>query len=402
MSLRTLAGLSGLSAGFLSMVENGQRHLDRTGHINALAEALQIAPAELLGQPYPPADPATGTAHEAVPAIRLALMDAHPALQTGPPVTAMPTAVLAERVARANRLYHACKYGALARTLPDLLVDLHAALAAASPDRRPELLRVTAQAYYPACTLLLKSLSYTDLAFLAATRAADLTTELADPLYRALSGFFHAHVVMAAGSPDQAYAHAEGAADLIEGTLHHQPAGLWEATAGNRVASLALLGELHLIRATALTQVVYRAGSDRSDQVHDHLCQARDLADRTGETRAWHLNFGPTNVGIHRVSLHTDLGAYGRAVHAAETLRTSITASPGRTAAFRTDLGRALAHQRGHHADAVGELLTAERTAPERVHASAAVRQTVSSLLAQPLPAHAARDLRGLAHRIGL
>jgi transcriptional regulator with XRE-family HTH domain len=292
MSLRTLAGLSGLSVGFLSMVENGRRHLDRTGHINALAEALQVAPAERLGQPYPPAGPASGAAHEVVPAIRLILMGAHP-MRGSAPAAVMPTSALAERVSRANRLYHACEYGTLAHALPDLLADLHAAVAAATPQQRPGLLRLTAQAYYPACTLLLKSLGYTDLAFLAVTRATDVTAELDDPLYRALSGFFHTHVLMAAGSPDQAYAHAEQAADLVETNLHDQTTG------GDR-APLALLGELHLIRATALTQQVHRAGNDRTNQVHSHLREAHTLAARTGETRAWHLNFGPTNVGIHQ------------------------------------------------------------------------------------------------------
>jgi hypothetical protein len=214
-------------------------------------------------------------------------MDAHP-LQGSRPAAVMPTPALAERVTRANQLYHACAYGTLARALPDLLADLHAAVAAASPRQRSGLLRLTAQAYYPACTLLLKSLGYTDLAFLAVTRAADVTAELDDPFYRALSGFFHTHVLMAAGSPDQAYAHAQHAADQVETNLHDQ------ATGRDR-APLALLGELHLIRATALTQQVHRAGSDRTDQVRAHLREAHALAARTGETRAWHLNFGPIN-----------------------------------------------------------------------------------------------------------
>jgi hypothetical protein len=375
------------------MVENGQRHLDRTGHINALAEALQVAPAELLGQPYPPAGPASGTAHEAIPAIRLALMGVHPTVEARTQAPVAPTPALAERVTQVNRLYHACEYGTLAQALPTLLGDLHAAFQTAPPDRRAALLRLTARAYHPACTLLLKSLGYTDLAFLAVTRAADLTAELDDPLYQGLSGFFHTHVLMAAGSPDQAYAHAQHAADLIEAHLHDQ---------ADRTASLALLGELHLIRATALTHHVHRPGSDRAGEVRSHLREAHVLAERTGDTRAWHLNFGPTNVGIHQVSLNTDLGLYGPAIHAGQALRTRITAPPGRTAAFHADLGRALAHQRGRHGEAVGELVTAERVAPQRVHTDAAVRQTVSTLLDRQLPAHAARDLRGLAHRIGL
>ncbi|MGY3679125.1 helix-turn-helix domain-containing protein [Streptomyces sp. TE33382] len=52
MSLRNLAGLAGVSVGYLSMVENGHRLLDRSSHITAFAEALQIAPSELTGQPF--------------------------------------------------------------------------------------------------------------------------------------------------------------------------------------------------------------------------------------------------------------------------------------------------------------------------------------------------------------
>ncbi|MDQ1289762.1 MAG: hypothetical protein QG622_3328 [Actinomycetota bacterium] len=400
MSLRTLSGLSGLSAGFLSMIENGQRHLERTSHVNALAQALRIAPAELLGQPFPPVDPTTGTAHEAVPAIRLALMAPLPTV-AGPPAATTPLPVLTLRVRQANRLYHACDYTTLAHTLPGLLADLHAALEAAAPDQRPELLRLTVQAYHPACTLLLKTLGYTDLAFLSTIRAADLTTELDDPLDRALSGFFHTHVLMAAGNPDLAYSHAEGAADLVLESLR-RPSSDRNRTVGGEREPLALLGELHLIRASALAQDLHRAGGHRADQVREHLEQAWALAARTGETRAWHLNFGPTNVMIHQVSLHTDLAAYDRALRAGQSLRTTITAPPGRIATFHSDLGRAMAHRRGHHAEAVGELLTAERAAPQRVRTNPAVRQAVATLLAQPLPVHVCRDLRGLAHRVGL
>lgn len=48
-----LADRSGLSASFLSMVENGQRELSRRDHVNALATALRVAPSELAPSTFP-------------------------------------------------------------------------------------------------------------------------------------------------------------------------------------------------------------------------------------------------------------------------------------------------------------------------------------------------------------
>lgn len=48
MTLETLAGLSGLSAAFLSRVENGHRELCRRSHITALAASLRVPPVDLV------------------------------------------------------------------------------------------------------------------------------------------------------------------------------------------------------------------------------------------------------------------------------------------------------------------------------------------------------------------
>ncbi|MFI0818582.1 helix-turn-helix domain-containing protein [Streptomyces sp. NPDC021098] len=390
LSLRTLAGLAGVSVGYLSMVENGRRLLDRSSLINAFAEALQISPSELTGQPLAPVDPRASEAHEAIPDLRLALMGLTLATPPDRRPPEIPVAVLAERVERASRLYHAAEYGTLAAKLPALLADLHAAAEAAEGVARHQLLKLLADAYHPGCALLLKNLGYTDLAYIAVTRAADAIAELDDPVYSALSGFFHTHVLMAVGSPTQALAQATAAANTLETNLTSPDAH-------------ALLGELHLISATCLTQDRERPGKTRTEEVRGHLAEAADLADRTGETRAWHLNFGPTNVGIHQVSLNTDLGLHGEAVQAKEGVHPeTLSEAPGRQAAFHADLGRSLTHLRGREAEAVAALLTAEQIAPQRIHTNVPVRNTVEFLADRQLPAHAARDLRGLAHRIGV
>ena len=47
LTLAVLADRSGLSVPFLSMVETGQRTLTRRDHVNALAAALEVTPAEI-------------------------------------------------------------------------------------------------------------------------------------------------------------------------------------------------------------------------------------------------------------------------------------------------------------------------------------------------------------------
>ena len=56
LTLAVLAELSGLSASFLSMVENGQRALSRRDHVNALAVALRVCPAEIAPSTLASAD----------------------------------------------------------------------------------------------------------------------------------------------------------------------------------------------------------------------------------------------------------------------------------------------------------------------------------------------------------
>jgi transcriptional regulator with XRE-family HTH domain len=47
-SQEVIAGLAGISSGYLSRLENGLRSLDRLSLIVALAHALEIPPTELI------------------------------------------------------------------------------------------------------------------------------------------------------------------------------------------------------------------------------------------------------------------------------------------------------------------------------------------------------------------
>jgi transcriptional regulator with XRE-family HTH domain len=51
-----LAGLAGLSYSYISMIECGRRKLTRRDHVNALAAALRVAPAEIVPSLSPGSD----------------------------------------------------------------------------------------------------------------------------------------------------------------------------------------------------------------------------------------------------------------------------------------------------------------------------------------------------------
>jgi transcriptional regulator with XRE-family HTH domain len=381
LSQRTLAGLAGLSQTYLCLLENGDRPLQRHDYLIALSEALSVSPAELLGQGMPH-DPAPSGAHAAIPALRLALMGV-PQMPTSPP----DLTILAERTALSTRLYHDCEYGQLAQLLPGLLGALTAASETATGDRHRELLRLQARVYHPACVLLCKVLGYTDLAWIAVDRAAAVAAELGYGLGEAVSGFYKTHVLIAAGALDAALETARVAEQQVAVQLHGPEA-------------FALYGELHLISATTLSTRPTDAAV--ASEVDAHLTAAAEAAERTGETHAHGLNFGPTNVGIHRVSTAVNLGQFGQAVRHAEAVRPFEINAPGRQAAYYSDLARALAHHRGMENDAVMALLRAETIAPQRIHANALLTETVGALAGRRLPEPTAQLVRKLATRVGL
>jgi transcriptional regulator with XRE-family HTH domain len=74
LTLEELAGLVGRSKAWLSMIENGQRPLDKRGDIAALASALEVSADALIGQPAPEIQPGRRTLN--LLPLRAVLLDA--------------------------------------------------------------------------------------------------------------------------------------------------------------------------------------------------------------------------------------------------------------------------------------------------------------------------------------
>jgi transcriptional regulator with XRE-family HTH domain len=109
MSQVELAGLADLSPSFISMVETGQRPLDRRSHIAGIASALRVSETDLVGGPHLTPDPLQSDPHMAIPALRVALQT--DTLSTPAVDRARPLADIVQEVrAQIEPMRRACDY----------------------------------------------------------------------------------------------------------------------------------------------------------------------------------------------------------------------------------------------------------------------------------------------------
>ena len=124
-SLQVVAGLAGMSKSHLSRIERGERS-PTLKEIRALADALQVAPGDLMSLPVPA--PANGETDSTIKAVRRALRDVGHGRPGG---EVLPVEVLRDRVMATvdahSRSYRDREIGA---ALPGLIADLHTTLAA--------------------------------------------------------------------------------------------------------------------------------------------------------------------------------------------------------------------------------------------------------------------------------
>jgi transcriptional regulator with XRE-family HTH domain len=373
--LKTLAGLAGVSVGFLSMVENGKRIIDRRSHLVAVADALKVSVPELIGQPLAPVDLEHSAALANIPAIRGALVAMSFAPEQEPTRGHAELAVEVERLAPLRK---ACDYAALGRLLPDLLVDLHAATGLGDEPTQRETLRLFVQATY-CTTYTLKYLGFPDLAMRAADQCYAAAQMLDEPEWSGVADFTRLHSL----PPDSR--------SLVCRLSTAAAARLEPHLVDPNV--LQVCGMLHLTAALA------SAVACQTENVTAHLDEATRIAARTGEGAFAHMSFGPTNVGFWRVAIAVELGEGGKAPELARDLHPELVDSASRQGAFYADLGRGLAQTRRHDAEAVRALAHAERLAPQRIRTSSAVRETVADILRRARREAGGRELRGLAYR---
>jgi transcriptional regulator with XRE-family HTH domain len=120
-SLVVIAGLAGMSKSKLDRIERGEVALDKQSDIVALANALQIAPSDLVRLPVPA--PANGHTDATIGAVRRALNAIEGEEPNG---LVLPVGVLRDQLARIHAQQRACQFAEVATDLPGLIRNLRA------------------------------------------------------------------------------------------------------------------------------------------------------------------------------------------------------------------------------------------------------------------------------------
>jgi transcriptional regulator with XRE-family HTH domain len=373
-SLRVVAGLAGISASHLSRIETGQRALDSFSQAVALADALQIAPSELVRLPVPA--PANGETDSAIEGVRLALMAVSHDLPGG---QVAPLGRLRARVAATlDALCRCDPEREVGAALPSLIRDLHSSVVAGRDVA--ELLKLATllhtQATIPWLRLAGAPLDLCSQALLLARQTAQ---DHDTPVPLGLVAASAARVMLAAGAFDLAQA------------------GLDAVTVPTDTAkSMQLAGFL------ALRWSLVAAADGRPGDVAVPLEYAAELAQRTGEGNAYGLGFGPINVGLYRMSGLVESGDHEGALSIAEGLNPDAHVNLSRRADYWVDYGRAAARVRGRREDAARALRRAELISPHRVQRNPFARDVIAELLAHSRRDAIGRELRRMAYRAGL
>ncbi|MGH3933536.1 MAG: helix-turn-helix domain-containing protein [Pseudonocardiaceae bacterium] len=374
-SLVVIAGLAGMSKSQLDRIERGEVALDKLSEIVALANALQIAPSDLMRLPVPA--PANGHTDSATEAVRLAL-DAIDA--DGLDGLVLPVEVLRDQVTRIHAQRRACQFAEVATELPALIRNLHTTLATGAD--RDELLDLAVYLHVHVTRLwLYRVAAPTDLVRRTAFLAQRLAQQRDEVSTLGMAGFAMVDTLLGGG------AFKLGRAVLDSLTVPPVTAD----TAG-------LVCQLTMCHAQAAVL------GGRPGEVAAPMDAAAELAERFGATGDDSLGCdnSPAEVGGRRVWLALEAGEPDQAASIARDVHPEQHPFPSGRAHYWMHYGRALARLRGRRDDAVRALRTAEDIFPIKVRRDPLVRDVIAALLPGARRDAIGMELRGMAHRAGL
>src|SRR5207302_7674704 len=122
-----------------------------------------------------------------------------------------------------------------------------------------------------------------------------------------------------------------------------------------------VLGQLHL--SAALVCAVNERPVDAEAHLAEATREGRSLGDPDDGLGFNLLAFGPTNVGLWRMTVAAELGEHGRVIELARTIEPRRLKVANSCQAYWMHLGRSLAHSGKTDREALVALIHAERAA---------------------------------------
>ena len=374
-----VAGLAGVTEDYLSQIERGLK-TPTLPLIHRFSKILGVRVSELLGESATEHDERV---HPVGYAVQRALMSYagtadEPDLEN-----------LRGRVNAAWSTWQGSphRYTEVSEVLPDLIIDVQAAqrglARSSSADEQREAQRVSADLFFLLRTFT-KRIGRTDLSLLVADRGVLAADAADDPVRMAAAKWNLGHILLAQGETDGA---EEVAMTAIE-DLHHD-------TSDDDVDAVGMAGALWLVSAVAAVR------NNDPWTARDRLREkALPAAQVTGDTNVMWTVFGPTNVGLHAVSVEMEMGEAGEALRLADDIDISRSPSLERKTTFALEVARCYEQKRDDPGVFL-HLVNAETSGPEDMRYNTLARDLVHGLLKRARPTYAAQ-VRALAERIDL
>lgn len=370
MTQQELADRVGVTAAYISMIENGKRAVTKRSLVIALASALGVRVEDITAQPVPPRDRVALAIYSAAPAVRRALTED----PDGPPPDANH---VARQVDAAMRARASCDYLTLAKLLPGVIADVRR-LAEESVTNRVGLSLMVRAGVTGA--LPLRDLGHVDLAARLADHAEKAAVMLGEPVELAAVAYVVGQVALTAGAQRKSFSAASRAADAIGDS------------AGGDLAAWAGMLRLHAALSAA--------SLGRADEAAAHWQAAGEAVVRADGADSWLVEATPANVALWRVAIALENGEPDRAPEYARRVDRSALRLPGRRARLHIDAGRGL-FLAGRPDEAVQHFLMADKFSSFDVRPRPEVREIVSQMV-RDARGRGSNELRNLAVRAGV
>ncbi|MDX3629062.1 helix-turn-helix transcriptional regulator [Streptomyces europaeiscabiei] len=355
LTQRELADRSHVSYSTITKLEQGRLSAS-PAIIGALARSLSVPVSDLTGQPY-----VDELRHDQLDGLIQPIREALDIYDLGPDPDVAPRSLdeLHGHAQKLCALVRATDLKTAAAELPGLIHEATAAAYAQGSDRAWQILASTYRTAYDVTT----KLGYGDLCTVALDRVEWAAQRASDPVLSGMRQYMRALVYLRAAQ----YGTGQRLIRMGMSTIQQAEPGLERDV---------VTGQLHLGAA------VLSARSQDGDTADGHLAEAERIAGRTGEAAQvqW-MAFGPTNVGVHRVSTLAERDLYPEAVEAAKTLALPDDWPPSRMSHHYAEVARAQLWM-GRTKESFDSLRQARKVAPQQTRYHPLVRETFAGLTA--------------------